>query len=143
MYLVTYVINESGYEFLNKINKETFNKSFFEGEIFGENIDLEISKELTVFSVGIKYGWFILEEEPQTRIKEFEEKLMKVLNIEKYDYILRVDESLVEKYWSKYVNNEYWFKEENAFDRFSKWITTQESLHWKKIYLTPAGASLP
>ncbi len=147
MYLVTYIINESGYNFLSRLNIEPINKLFFEGELFDENIDLELSEELTVFTVGIKYGWLISEEKPKFRIEKFEKKLIEVLNAEKYDYIYRVDESLLEKYWSEYLNDEHWFKEENAFKEFSDWIIKQELLHWKKINLTkkmdsPDGASL-
>ncbi len=65
---------------------------------------------------------------------DFELKLSKVLiNI---DFIYRVDESLVEKYWSEVIEDEFWYKKKGAFEKFSNWIEGQEKLHWKKIELS-------
>ncbi|MGJ8664816.1 MAG: hypothetical protein ACSHW7_00485 [Patiriisocius sp.] len=142
MYLVTYIINESGNDFLKRINEKPPRESFFEGTLCGEHIDLELPAEVTVFTIGIKYGWFVMSEEPKKRINEFELKILKKL--QDFKYIYRVDESLIENY-SLELDNEFWYNEEGAFDKFSLWIERQEELHWKKIFINediPASPSM-
>lgn len=130
MYLITYIIDESGYDFLRRNDISSNNESFFEGKCLDEYIDLELSEELTIFTIGIKYGWFSIEEKPKKRVLNFEKKLSKLV---KCKVFYRVSETLIEKYSTEVVNDEFWYKKEKAFEDFSKWIETQEEFYWYKI----------
>lgn len=142
MYLLTYVINEAPLNLLDKISqtlqlederhnemKQTLqNNGFLEFRLFNEEVNVDYSEQLSYLKFYIKYGQFLMSQEVQERILSFEKKLSNMLK----NQFFRVDESLIEDYQVS-ISNEYWYKEEKAFKKFSEWITIQEELHWKKI----------
>lgn len=153
MYLLYYILPVSGKKIYDKVKenlresdliffhdyqyyiKEEFNPEL---KIFNESLTLYLDSNFsTILSLNVKYTHFLINKEYEGRVKKFELQLANILS--GLDFFYRVDESIVEKYWTQVLNpmDEFWYKKNDAFKKFSLWVERQEKIHWSKINLNP------
>lgn len=144
MLLTSYVINEDYEKFYNRINEvkvfdrkisymfesdDGFRYHVVEATLFDERIVIYFDGQFSEIKVFIKYGVFLNHKEFYERILSFDKKLLDLFS--DITSIYRVSEGLLENL--QIENGELWFRDENAFERFEKWIRQEEKSHWLEI----------